>query len=65
MRNPRFVTTHKSTYVYAVPDRSGKKVGELIAGTQLVIIGEYGDYWVVNLRSASGFIHKSDVQYIN
>ena len=43
----------------------GKKVGELISGTQLVIIGEYGDFWVVNLRSASGFIYKNDVQYIH
>lgn len=64
VRNPRFVTTHQSTYVYAIPDRGGKKVGEVISGTQLVVIGEYGDFWVVNLRSASGFIYKEDVQYI-
>lgn len=65
VRNPRFVTTHKATFVYAIPDRGGKKVGEVISGTQLVIIGEYGNYWVVNLRSASGFIHKSDILYID
>ena len=62
VRNPTFLTTTQSTYVYATPSRSAKKVGQLIAGTQLVVIGEYGDFWVVNLRSASGFIYKGDVQ---
>ena len=62
VRNPSFLTTTKSTYVYSTPTRSSKKVGQLVAGTQLVVIGEYGDFWVVNLRSASGFIYKRDVE---
>lgn len=61
VRNPQFLTTYQSTYVYAAPSRSMKKVGQLVAGTQLVIIGEYNDFWIVNLRSASGFIHKNDI----
>lgn len=62
VRDPSFVTTTKATYVYAVPSRSAKKVGQLISGTQLVVIGEYDDFWVVNLRSASGFIYKPDIE---
>ena len=63
VENPAFVTTTKNTYVYAIPSRQSKMVGELVPGTQLVVIGEFGDFWVVNLRSASGFIHKSDIEY--
>lgn len=63
VRNPAFVTTTKATYVYAMPSRNSKMVGEIISGTQLVVIGEWNDYWVVNLRSASGFIHKNDIEY--
>lgn len=61
VRDPQFITTTMLTYVYATPTRSAKKVGQLVAGTQLVVIGEYNDFWVVNLRSASGFIYKPDV----
>lgn len=61
VRNPSFITTTNATYVYATPNRSAKKVGELTSGTQLVVIGEYNDFWVVNLRSASGFIYKKDI----
>lgn len=64
VRDPSFVTTTKSTYVYAMPSLDSKKVGQLISGTQLVVIGEYGDFWVVNLRSASGFIHKRDIDSV-
>lgn len=62
VRDPAYITTTKSTYVYATPSRSAKKVGQLVSGTQLVVIGEYDDFWVVNLRSASGFIYKRDVE---
>ena len=61
VRDPSFITTTKSTYVYSTPTRDSKKVGQLVSGTQLVVIGEYGDFWVVNLRSASGFIYKGDI----
>lgn len=63
VRDPMFVTTTKLTFVYAMPSRGSKMVGQLVAGTQLVVIGEFNDYWVVNLRSASGFILKSDIEY--
>lgn len=61
VRNPSFITTTALTYVYAMPALDSKKVGQLVAGTQLVVIGEFGDFWVVNLRSASGFIYKRDI----
>lgn len=62
VRDPSYVTTTKLTYVYSMPARDSKKVGQLVSGTQLVVIGEYGDFWVVNLRSASGFIYKNDIE---
>lgn len=64
VRDPLFVTTTKSTYVYSTPDRGSKKVGQLVSGTQLVVIGEWGDFWVVNLRSASGFLYKRDIEIV-
>lgn len=63
VEDPYFITTTQLTYVYAMPFANDKMVGQLVAGTQLVVIGEYQDYWVVNLRSASGFIRKGDVAY--
>ena len=63
VQDPAFVTTTQSTYVYAMPSRNAKKVGQLVSGTQLVVIGEFNDFWVVNLRTASGFIYKADIQY--
>lgn len=67
VRDPSFITTTKATYVYATPSRSSKKVGELVSGSQVVVIAEFGDFWVVNLRSATGFIYKKDVEenYLN
>lgn len=63
VRDPAFITTTQATYVYAMPSSNSKMVGQLVSGTQLVVIGEWNDYWVVNLRSASGFIRKGDVGY--
>lgn len=63
VRDPAFITTTQATYVYAMPSSDSKMVGQLVSGTQLVVIGEWNEYWVVNLRSASGFIRKSDVGY--
>jgi uncharacterized protein YgiM (DUF1202 family) len=60
--NPVYLTTTKSTYVYSTPSRSSKKVGQITTGTPLLIIGEYNNFWVVNLRSASGFIYMNDIE---
>lgn len=63
MADPEYVTTEGLTYVYAMPSASAKTVGEVEGGESLVVIGEWDDYWAVNLRTASGFIWKGDVQY--
>ncbi|MDR0897615.1 MAG: hypothetical protein LBN04_07135 [Oscillospiraceae bacterium] len=60
--NPVYITTTQSTYVYSTPSRSSKKVGQITTGGQLLVIGEYNNFWVVNLRMASGFIYKGDVE---
>jgi uncharacterized protein YgiM (DUF1202 family) len=60
--NPVYLTTTKATYVYSTPSRASKKVGQITTGTPLLVIGEYNNFWVVNLRSASGFIYKGDVE---
>ncbi len=63
IENPWYITMPQATYAYSMPTRDSKKVGQLISGTQLPVIGEYGDFFVVNLRSASAFIAKRDVGY--
>lgn len=63
MQNPEYATTNASTLVYALPSRNAKTVGNVDAGTQLVVIGEWENFWAVNLRTASGFVHKDDVTY--
>jgi hypothetical protein len=60
--NPVYLTTTQSTYVYSTPSRSSKKVGQITTGGQLLVIGEYNNFWVVNLRTASGFVYKGDVE---
>ncbi len=61
LRDPWYITTYQSTYAYSMPDRNSKKVGQLVAATQLPVIGEMGNFWVVNLRSAAAFIYKGDL----
>lgn len=56
--DPDFMTTTGSVSVYAYPG-SDKRVGSLSRYTRLTIIDEYRDYYVVNLRHASGFIKKN------
>lgn len=61
--DPAHVTAPGRVYVYAMPDERAKTVGEVEAGTSLVVIGEWGAFWAVNLRTASGFVRKADVDY--
>ncbi len=61
VENPYYITTHAATYAYSIPDRSGKKVGQIAANTPLLVICEYGDFYVVNLRNASAFVYKRDI----
>lgn len=58
--NPDHMILTSSAPVYAFP-HSDKRVGSLSSYTRLTIIDEYDGYYVVNLREASGFIHKRDV----
>ncbi len=62
LRNPWYITTSAATYAYSLPDLSAKKVGQITSGTNLLVIAEYGDFYVVNLRSASAFIYKRDIK---
>ncbi|MCL2866177.1 MAG: SH3 domain-containing protein [Clostridia bacterium] len=54
---PEHLTLLGTVYVYAYP-RSDKRVAALGAYTRLTVIDEYQQYYVVNLRQASGFISK-------
>lgn len=60
-RDPWYLTTFQSTYAYCMPDRNAKKIAQLEAGIQLLVLGEMGNFWVVNLRSATAFIAKGDI----
>lgn len=57
--NPEYITLRRSnTPAYSVPSRSGKLLGSLSKMTRLRVIGVWGDYFVVFLRSGAAFIPK-------
>ncbi|MDR2505718.1 MAG: SH3 domain-containing protein [Oscillospiraceae bacterium] len=61
-KNPQFIIVTKLFDVYAMPVSGSKKVAQVAQGN-LVVIGEYNGYVCVNVRTAAGFIRKSDVGY--
>ena len=56
--NPAWYVTEKETAVYAWDDTDAPKVAMLGKDTQLPILKEEGDWYVVSLRGATGWIHK-------
>ena len=54
--NPSWYQADDSTPVYAWDDTGANKVALLSAGTKLPILHEEGDWLVVSLRGASGWI---------
>jgi len=56
--DPSWYRTEKKTAVYAWNDTSAAKVALLDAGVTLPILKEEGDWLVVSLRGASGWIRK-------
>ncbi len=56
--NPAWYITEKDTAVYAWDDLSAPKVAMLDKDTRLPILKEEGDWYLVSLRGAVGWIHK-------
>ena len=56
--NPAWYVTEKKTTVYAWNDAAAPKVALLDKGTRLPILKEQGDWYLVSLRGAVGWIHK-------
>ena len=56
--NPAWYVTEKSTAVYAWNDTAAPKVALLDKDVWLPILKEEGDWYVVSLRGAAGWIHK-------
>ena len=56
--DPAWYRTEGKTAVYAWNDTAAPKVALLDAGTTLPILKEDGDWLVISLRGASGWIHK-------
>ncbi len=56
--DPAWYKTEAKTPVYAWKDTSAPKVGLMDKGTTLPILKEEGDWLVVSLRGAAGWIHK-------
>ena len=56
--NPAWYVTEKSTAVYAWNDTAAPKVALLERDTRLPILKEAGDWYIVSLRGAVGWIHK-------
>ena len=56
--NPAWYVTEKKTAVYAWNDTAAPKVALLDKGTRLPILKEVGDWYVISLRGAAGWIRK-------
>ncbi len=56
--NPAWYVTGRETAVYAWNDTAAPKVALLDKGTRLPILKEEGDWYVISLRGAAGWIHK-------
>lgn len=61
--DPQYVTALGNTILFAVPSSDGKVVGEMMGGETLPVIGEWQNFWAVNLRTASAFVQKDAVDY--
>ena len=59
----RYFSADQETPVYAYPDTSAKRIALLEEGESYPIITEWGDYFVISLRGASGFIAKTSVLF--
>ncbi len=56
--NPAWYVTEKKTTVYAWNDTTAPKIALLDKATRLPILKEEGDWYLVSLRGAVGWIHK-------
>ena len=56
--NPAWYVTEKETAVYAWNDTAACKVALLDKNTRLPVLKEEGDWYVISLRAAVGWIHK-------
>ena len=56
--NPAWYITETDTAVYAWNDNASPKIALLDAGARLPILKEEGDWYLVSLRAAVGWIHR-------
>ncbi len=56
--DPAWYRTERTTTVYAWDDKKAPKVAQLKRNTSLPILKEDGDWLIVSLRGAVGYIHK-------
>ena len=56
--NPAWYVTERETPVYAWNDTAAPKVALLDRDTRLPVLKEEGDWYIVSLRGAAGWIHK-------
>ena len=61
--DPAWYRTEEGTPVYAWNDTAAPKVALLDKGTVLPILKEEGDWLIVSLRGATGWIHKTAADY--
>lgn len=59
MMNPKIIYLCEGGPVYAAPGVTNKRVGYVSAGDKFVVIAETDNYYIINLRTASGYLPKS------
>jgi len=63
--DPSWYRTEEKTTVYAWNDTAALKVARLDKDTTLPVLKDDGEWLVVGLRGASGWIHKTDAELAN
>ena len=56
--SPKIVYLCEGAPVYAAPELTDKRVGYVTAGDHYTVIAEDNNYYIINLRTASGYLPK-------
>lgn len=62
---PKIVYLCEGAPVYAAPELTDKRVGYVTAGDHYTVIAEDDDYYIINLRTAAGYLPKKTTVMTN
>lgn len=65
VKDPKTVYLCEGAPVYAAPELTDKRVGYVTAGDHYTVIAENDDYYIINLRTAAGYLPKKTTVMTN